>query len=347
MASIEGGNKGVAHPTGAVGHRQTGAVRHQGRGFITLASANRYRAPGRGHLQGGDCGVCHCQLRAAAEDLAVDAGAGVEGGGAGVGPRGQAGDTDGSHAGIAAAPAGIQHRLAAAIGQHGGRAVLLGQTYRRPQAGGGQLQCCHCGVAHLQLRRSSDGLTIEGASGRDGRGAGTHPLRLPPEILLIADGGDGAVTTAPAHYVRHHLTGAIREHSGGNQGQCQADRRRARCRGHLQGGDCGVAHRELRRATDALALEEAARTQAGHARPYPGRQPLRDCGGARIIAGPAHLRGHIQGGTVGELQGGGKALAQARRHQGGRGRHLQPYGLGIADLQLRPRLDRGAIGPHS
>ncbi|MNJ18115.1 hypothetical protein D3C77_124090 [compost metagenome] len=282
-----------------------------------------------------------------AQELAVDPGAGAEGGATGLGPRGQAGGTDGSHTGIAAAPAGIQHRLTAAIGQHGGRSVLLGQTYRRPQAGGRQLQCCHGGVAHLQLRRASDRLTIKGARSRDGRGACTHPLPLPPEILLIADGGDGTVSTVPAYDVRHHLTGAIREHGGGDQGLCQADRRRARGRGHLQGGDCGVAHRELRRATDALALEEAARTQAGHARPYPGRQPLRDCGGACIIADPAHLRGHIQGGAVGELQGGCKALAQARRHLSDRGSHLQPYSLGIADLQLCPCLDRGAIDPHS
>lgn len=54
---------------------------------------------------------------------------------------------------------------------------------------GGQLQCCHCGVAHLQLRRASDGLTIEGASGRDGRGAGTHPFPCPQRscsLLTVA-----------------------------------------------------------------------------------------------------------------------------------------------------------------
>ncbi|MNG80722.1 hypothetical protein D3C79_393600 [compost metagenome] len=170
---IHGGNERVAHPTGTLGHRQTGAVRHQRGGVVLLGQADGDRAPGRSHLQGGHGRVCHCQLRAAAEGLAVDAGAGVEGGGAGMGPRGQAGGTDGGHTWLAAVPAGIQHRLAAAIGQHGGRAVLLRQADRRPEPGRGQLQAGHCGAAHLQLRRAGEILTIEVTRGHDGHAANT------------------------------------------------------------------------------------------------------------------------------------------------------------------------------
>ncbi|MNS19731.1 hypothetical protein D3C72_514550 [compost metagenome] len=311
-----------------------------------LAQADGHRAPGRGHLQAGHGRVGYGQLCVPAEELAVDGDAGIEGGGAGAGSRGQAGATDGCHAGIAAVPAGIPHWLAAAIRQHGGRAVLLVQTDRRPELGRRQLQAGHSGAAHPQLRRAEKVLTIEVTRGHDGHGAGTQPPGLPPIILLIADRRCGSVAAAPADGVRDYLTGAIGQYRGGGEGQRQADRRRVQCRGHLQGGDGGIAHGELRRTADCLALEETARAQTGHARPNPGRQPLSDGGSAGVIAAPAQVAGHVQSGAIGELQDGGELLVQAGGHPGRRGRNLQPRGLGIADLQLRLRLDGGTIGPH-